>query len=466
VSDRDAPETVQKHVIEIALAAWRRRTTYPGFITLWLLVSGAVAYFGRPYLPLDRPPTTPVVAAAIVWAAVNVAAFFGWAWWREPKRFTSDEIGILFAPYVGVDCEQTVRETLVEFRRDLDRRGFTQVLTSEIGPGVVTLRNAQDAHQLLVSTGARLVIYGSVEQGQQNNRRRLGFTRISFSFRHTPLDPQQYRAVAQDSAPWLIGRQFSYFADNSFVEKQILVRNVSEVARYFVALALAISGRLDDALPILRDLRTDIAPNRPGGDELRSTVKKLLEMTLVAKHVDVYHRQVVEAITTEEADEAIGECEKLVREAQRLSPQPDLYGLNLAIFAFHKGDTKAAMKLAKQARRAARPRDPAPVLSIAFLALWDGHFTEALKRYQLSVRCDDWDAQNLLGVVRFMATVFEHHPQKVQVKFAQGFVLDNLVEDHEAARSDYETFLALSDGRAEMKPLRDYAAERLAKLAA
>ena len=100
---------------------------------------------------------------------------------------------------------------------------------------------------------------------------------------------------------------------------------------------------------------------------------------------------------------------------------------------------------------------------MAFLALWEGDFNEALKYYARARRGDTSDARMVTGVLAFLEHTAENNPDRPEVHFALGIVNDAFF-DAVTANGEYDEFIRAAGSDRKFAALVNYAQTRLPAL--
>jgi len=398
----------------------------------------------------------------------NAVLFGAWLIWRRLPRFEDEEVGLLFIPHGHDGAEPLVIQLYKKLAQDLRGRGLSRIAAVNLIPFGITVENAKEAHLLLEKTNARLLIYGAITIGNVGGEQIRGFRRISFTVRLPALEAERYPALGVRLGEAVIGRRYAFSDKNSFIEEATVTENLSQVARFLLGVALTVSGHWRDAQPILGTLMRDVSAVRntyPLFNRFRANVRECFEETLLQELNELYENEIVDHITQPEADAAVARSMQLLQQAKSISMVPERYLLSDAIMFFHRGQLAGAAAVLEEARRKRPPDDPAPDLSAAFLALWQGRFHEAVDHYRRAERCGRADPEMVLGVIRFLTALAEAHPDRTELRFAIAFVSDAFM-DRDLAGAEFQRFLSESrdDQRRGVARLRRTAEIRLRRL--
>jgi hypothetical protein len=472
---------VLRETVDELTYIWRRRSTFRGLLLLLLLVNLIVipAAVSSSYFTLDRLGVLQepsrflkfVAFAAAGVAVVNLTALLAWIKWR---RIPSRQIGraaILFAPRPASDSEDLLYSLYDQFKADLAAHGLSGLVSHALVPSDRPVFDHNDAIKLIAETGANVVIFGSLTRGQIAGKTVEGFDSISFTLNHPPLGSGELGSLTETLAGALALRNYAVSNENSFIERNVVVKNLSEVARFFIAVGLTLERKLGTAIPLLEQLLAEgeikvAGPSTtPQLEFFRRAIRRALHAALLAQFNVVYETKLLPHIGLRNGDSAAAECAHIVDRLESISGQIDRYALTRAIFSFHFGRLAEARALALQSKRGIPPNDPSPSISLAFLSLWEGKYGDALKHYLRAKRGDIWDFNMITNVLGFLEGVIENNPEKQQLRFGLAFLNDAFF-DPAVAEKEYAEFLRLTEGKTELKILRNQASSRLRAIGA
>lgn len=405
---------------------------------------------------------------ALSLALLNVMALLLWYLWRRVPAASAKKIVIFFAPSAEPGAEDLVATLYDRFKAELAAREIQGLVAHEMLPHSRRISDHKEAHDLLVQTGARLVVYGRLDRGKTKARAREGFRTISFCVRHS-ASGENSGQVIRSMAGAMAFRAFTYGEEDSFVERSVVTRNLAEVAVFFVAKSLLLEGDLARSLPILENLygelaaRTRVRGTDPQLQLFAQVVREDLVHGLRFKVTRTYDESLIDSITDRSVDKIAQQCADHLDRAFALDPNP-LHDLDRAIFSFHFGRFREAQRFVENARRGASDQDPAPDLSAAFLALWEGRHEDAIRHYQLASHRTSIEPQMVVNVVRFLCSVLERHPENLAIRFGLAFV-NGRFWDRQSGRDEFETFLRETEGDPTFEYLRDEARRELELLA-
>jgi hypothetical protein len=266
-------------------------------------------------------------------------------------------------------------------------------------------------------------------------------------------------------------RSYIIQESNSFIEKDIVVKNLSDVARFFIAAALTLEGKTKESEPILEELISELEAHRrqnakqPQRELFYSWVVRFLKGALLQKFNAIYETSLVDNITVKSADGAAIDCQRIIGRLMALPGGSKEFALINAILKFHFGDVSGAKREVNNAKQQHTKTDPSPHLSSGFLNLWEGSYQAALKEYMRAKRYVATNPLNITTVIRFFHGVMDARPDKTQLRFGLAFVNDWFF-DRDAGVTEYRKFLEETESVSEtgLQLIRQYARTRLQEL--
>jgi tetratricopeptide (TPR) repeat protein len=457
---------------------WHERATLSGLIVFFLSLNfflGPIAcwlYCTLKDFEKFKTSDTPIflfVTLILAFVFANTLLLAVWFYWRSLPRFQSHENAILFAPHFDSECGGLVQSIFQRFVYELRQRVPNGFISPYFLPPNQKVQNSEEAHRLLNETGARLIVYGRFDQGQQDGQEIRGFKRVSFTLKHRDLMEWEQKAVTEDLGRALAYRAFTIQTQNSFIENDVVINNLAEVALFFVALALTLEAKLDIAITILEELYSNIeinintGKNPPHLRQFFLSIKRCYSIALDAKFMNFYNTHLLENITDRNQDDKFIQANLLLRKLLDIDSKKSLYYLRQAILDLHFGNVDQAFKSIGEAKKLANENEPSPHFSLAFLCIWKGQYKRAISEYGKVVKTDKHSLAVYSGVLDFIQCFHNKYPDRPEFLFALGFMNQNFFDIEQSAR-DYGDFLNQAEEAIKFLPLVNYAKEQLTLL--
>lgn len=403
-----------------------------------------------------------------VWGILHVIVVLIWLFWRKVFAFPVGKIGILFAPHADSECNDLIIKLFERFTLDLSKKGMDDIITYRLLPQTQIVKNNDEARELLHKTNARLIIHGFVQKGKIKNEEFEGFKSITFLLKHRNLEQNEIKPVTSVLANALAYRAFIASESNSFIEKQVVIENLSEVASFFISMGLTLEGKLAESHKILLSLKKTIdvklqnPKHSPQLKLFKNSIIRNLTVTLNASYFSIYRNHLIDNITSRSHDKYAKECMSYLSELVLINRQSSDYLLKKAIIHFHFGEITEAFACVKKAKKLAPRSGPGVHFSLAFLHMWTGDYIASLKEYKRASRYA-LESIFIMDVLLFLQSISNNNLSRFEIIYALGFVNEKYF-DKTKAISDYTKFIRLSDGIEKLIILRDFAINRLKTL--
>ncbi len=454
---------------------WKVRSTLKGLIGLFAVVNlflftvMPLVYFILDKIEFIKTPDefkNFVLLSLLGWGVLNLLSILLWVSWRRVYNFPIGKIGIIFAPHSDPECNDIIYKLYDQFKLDLSKKGLSDILTYKLMPKSNIIKNHEEATILLHKTEARLIIHGYIQKGKIKSEEIEGFKTISFTLRHRNLAKIEIKPVLSALANAIAYRAFVSREKNSFIEKQLVIDNLSEVALFFISMGLTLEGKLEESLKILSNLKKIIDEklrNPKHSTQLnyfRSSVIKNLTVTLNALLINVYRSKLIDNITERTHDIYAKECMKYLNHLVEINKRTSDFYLQKAIIHFHFGEIRESFQCVKKAKKLAPLNSPGVHFSLAFLNLWDKQYLTSLKEYRRAERCAIEGIDFIMDILLFLQSVLNNNSNRIEIIYALAFINEKYF-DKSKAIDDYKKFIEVSEGNNKLNPLRAYAISRL-----
>ena len=370
----------------------------------------------------------------------GVGAALVWAFWHFSRRLPRGTKGkISFV--VCISCER------VEEARQL-RADFTETLHSLVEGGeagrqlelVVVpnhiaqrVRDLDDALRIRKRSRAGFMLYGRARR-REVGEKDLWLLDLNGIVAHAQIPEATGKKFAQEFRE-LLPTQMKIEGQADVLAFEFASQLVHVVARYVMAIAAGISGSLDYAECLLREVESRL-PNDPVLP-MHVKIKKRLPRHFAAIEIARAAVSHVQWLKTHEDSDIARMCESLsqVPQAER-SSAGFVLSQAICLFVRHRDATGALAVL----RGNPHGEIPAWHFSVAFLCAYTGQLRRAIRHYR-SLKLDDIDPATMEQVEEFFYWLEEEEPDNCYVNYCLGYVNWWIRNDLLSAREEFEKFL-------------------------
>lgn len=382
---------------------------------------------------------------------------------RQPVRFATDKIGIIFSSSNPTELQEGVSRLKGCITEELKRHDLFNLFEIKTLPANHKISHVQDAFTAIGEADGKLLIWGQFQSGLMEGRRYSGFANLNFTYRHPSNVTPSFKKEIESS---LLNRQWAYSEKNEFVENRVVAHHIAQVALYIIGLTLLPAGDPRRAETILSPLDESLDHLRRAGSSSplahfcaqvrRARVDSI--SLLVGKDVgDLLWRRGLFKAEKEE----LGHWSTLIEKAIELDSQDSRLYCQKAFLMFLKGSYEESLKAAKKAKKLAPRADPIPDFALAFLKLYVGEVSASLKHYRAAfARKGSSDLVHLFEIQEYIRQVLENQPHKVQLRYAIAMIHDERL-DAATAKEEYVLFLKESSSLPNLILLRELATNRL-----
>lgn len=453
---------------------WRDRANHSSLLIFFIILNStftpAVLWLNNTlsslkYLNTPEQSIFIDITTTLVIIITNVILIIFWIYWRSLPKFQPNEIGILFAPHYDSECADLVQLIFKRFIYELEDRLPENNIRPVFLPQNHKVKNDKEAIYLLEKTEARLVVFGIFERGNIKGEKISGFKKVSFIVKHRELIEGEEKPVMEDIATALAFRDFIIRESDNFIEKDIVVNNLTEVALFFVALGLTLDSCIDTSIEILEELLLSVEKKykKPCSNQQKyfiKSIKRCYSVALNSKYLEFSRSTIMENVTDHNYDNEFRKGEKLLKKLFDINPQKSEYPLRQAIYDFHFGNIDQAFKNISKAKIMVNGKDASPYFSFAFLCLWKEQYKRAISEYKKAFNAERQSIYVYIDVLYFIQCFQKKHPSRPEFIFALGFMNYNFFDEKQGIQ-DYKNFIYQAETIPKLSPLVDYAKEQL-----
>ncbi|NUM79227.1 hypothetical protein HUU42_00375 [bacterium] len=448
---------------------WPQRSTLKGLIWFWISLILFLSVLFTPIffilkeseLVSSKDFRSYVLIYIFCTAICHLLLFCFWLYWRLLPSSHSMKTTIYFSPHSDEECTDLIHKLYENFCNDLKKRGLSNRIVPYILPQNQTILNPRDAVEKLATTGARLAIHGEIEKGMINGEEASGFKKISFTVKHRAINEDEAKILDNDFRSAFEDRRFFISEKNSFIEKSVVIDNLSEVSCFFIAIAMYLDNDLNGSEELFEHLFHTIKVKTKTDSRLssfQSSINRFLSLVYSERLYFLYSKSLMNNITNPRLNDEARKCLMLLKKMEQLDTLPLIYYLQYSIINFHFGNIIEAERIINDAKKTFK-NDMIPFFSSAFLNLWKGDYAAAVKDY---IKLCRWEYENnvIYSVISFLLGIVELHPEKHQIKFAVAFLNDRFLDKNQAI-IDYQAFIDATENAKDYQILRNYAISQL-----
>ncbi len=291
--------------------------------------------------------------------------------------------------------------------------------------------------KLCKRTKCCFVLYGRTKLRQINGREQH-VLELAGGVRHAPVQAEISRRIACEMRDAL-GSDVIIAQENDLFSFRITASRIEIATKYIVSIAALVSGDLDYAEALLRELEERLIENDPVLNPELAKIKNRIPTRLAELGI-IKCRKIGDQIIFGENREALITLDK---ELARFRPYIGSWYsgyLLAAICCFElRRDVQAAVKLLSQCRIFP---DTTWCYSIAFLKAYEGDLHEGWRFYQKAFRKPPSDPTIPNQCDSFIQGVLSSEPDKVQLWYCLGLINLKAKDDLAGARRDFSAFLS------------------------
>lgn len=464
-------------LVDVISSLWIKRHTFKSLVG-FIIVLNSIFFVLVPTIYKIFSASEKLVSAeqkiqffttsAIIIGISNILLIGVWLFWRSNPFIAGNKIGIIFAPHYNAECNTLIHNLFEEFKVELGNSKYNNYFKIKFLPEFKKIQNDDDALNLVLKSKARILIYGYYQTGKIKNEDSQGFTSISFTLRHRKLANEEKKTYLDDVASALAYRSFVVKEKNSFIEKSVVINNLSEVVRFFISLGLTLDGKSDFAIPLLEELREKNEHKikiSHSIDQLRifnRAVISCLEINFRAKLITLYRNELIDNITLRELDETALKIQNILNNLFQLNKRFSEYYLMQAIIHFHFGKLQDSKDAVIRAKKLSPINSSKPHFSFAFLYMWNEDYVNAIRSYRKAEKCSDAQIISIMDILLFLQGVLKLHPDKIQLFFSLGYLNEKYFDKSQSV-NDYKVFLMKSENDPKLNYLRELVKISLSK---
>ncbi len=457
-----------------ALNFLKRRVYFPDGLVVMLLLAGAIwerlhrslqasildILQKRAHLVSTEISTLIHVGGFLLVAILVIGVWFSV---RSVRKFSANQIGILFAPSYSTELSESVERIFVNLSMALKASDLFGKFHLYRVPPQIIVDSPQKAADMIRKARGIAMVWGAIESGDTGQGRTTGFSRISFTFVHRPVPIRLSRI---QSLATMLGNSKWQLNDRTItLDTSVLARNMSLIVRYVISFSLFTNQKFIEAAQVLGPLLADLSAIRPGTSneerrvivQIKSDFALCLTFSTSAEYMEYLERRELFAIPRDTRAKWLQNVDNAIS----LDPQNSSHFLSKAIYSFLLGETEIAFKAAYKAKNLSPHAFAVPNYSLAFLYIFAGDFQKALAEYKRAFkRKTSYDERLIRQLILFIDQCADQFPDRPQLRFSLGYIKFSRGDSQQGKR-ELEQFLKDNQNREELSVLADATREIL-----
>ena len=366
---------------------------------------------------------------------------------RSIPKITKGKIGVLFGPAHTDEIRKEMEDLSTKLKKEIESKDFAKIISVKTLPPNIEVGDHLRNLQILGRARATVLICGNFENFTAKGKDVTGFSSFTISTNRLPVNPQDTPIVLGDA---VAGRQLGWTSENT-IHKNIVAKNLSEIARYIVGLSLIADFKYDKAQlilgPLLLEIKQKYNQKRLPVEirRFKDTIRLAYVMSLVKKVSQEYNTELVKEKIFQIDIPILQRWDHSLNEALNIDSGNFDALLLFAIIRFLLKDVAGA----KDSIRKSRQFTPAQNQSIcdlseAFLFCFEGDLREARKIYR-KIAKNPPSHQTINGVFSFLCQAIEAFSDKPQIRFVYALLNDEY-GDKFIASEEFAKFILETEG--------------------
>jgi tetratricopeptide (TPR) repeat protein len=355
-------------------------------------------------------------------AAALLLPFIFWRRTRSVPKFAEDELGILFAPDFDEEIENEVNRLFIHLRQEVKSYEIGIRFDIKRLPPNLSINSASEATRILRQASGVVAVWGTMEHQSSEQGRITGFSQISITFVHRPI--QLHESRIKSILMSLVGRKFHVNDRTLIADRKIMARDIGLIVRNLMGIALLIDLKFQDAVKILGPLHASLQtlfPKKRSIQEKRFflQVQSDLAYGLTMATSFHYNKFLSEDKIYEIPLPLLNAWLNNVDQAILLDPQNSFHYINKAIYLFLIGDIDGSIIAEKKAEKYAPRASSVQNLSLAFLYNFQGNFSLSRNQYRIGLaKKTSYDELMIAQCINFIRQSITNFPEKKQFLLA------------------------------------------------
>jgi len=380
-----------------------------------------------------------------------------WLCLRKKPEFKDEEIGIL----IGLtQLDRKVDKELIKLKNNLEIIITAEKLKTLIKVKFLPNRftseplNKKEAHKLQDKTGAELIIWGNVDQGNINSEPHIIFSPISFSYK-MPLPKKETGMLNENFTNLLKQKNWRIRERWNALDRKYIAKNIEEISLYIIGLILGFSLK-DDKEKAIEILKKALAKFKNKQFQSRDD-EIAIDNILVA--ADFNFRIQIAALELWPSNSFIKQhikrAKRIIKEMKKIKELAPYSYVFETVVAFADNNFPRAKRKAQQAYSFS-PNDPTTSFGMAFISYYEGNLQDGYKYLfqALQQKIDRIVGSQRLSIIRWYGEIIEKEPQKTYLNFPLGIINFDLIKEKIVAKECLKEFVQEYKNKKDNKIIR------------
>lgn len=433
--------------------ACREFCTIKGLIVSLIIpciLFSAIASFFRNFEDLKGSRLSFLLTAHFyltLWFVISLLIIIIWFVKRNIPKIKKGKIGVLFGPSHANEIRTELEDISKKLRKEIEGKDFTKIISIKTLPPNIEVGEHSKNLDVLTKANAAVLICGNFETFTAEGKHITGFSSFTISARTLPTSPQYAPILLGDA---IVGRQLGWTSENT-IHKNVVVNNLSEIARYIVGLSLIANTKYDNAQTILGPLLVEV--NHKYNQKrlpieiirFKNTIQNAYVISLINQVSREYRKTLVDETIFRVNIGILQGWKHTLDEAFRIDNKKFDALLLMAIVGFLLKDVEDAKNSIRKARQLVPFQNQNLCdLSEAFLICYEGNLREARKIYRKLTK-NPPSSQTMTDIFCFLHQAIETFVDKPQIRFVYALLNDEY-GDKSIASDEFKIFISETDG--------------------
>jgi len=348
--------------------------------------------------------------------------FLFWLHMRSVPKFKKGELGVLFAPKFPEDINLDVNSLMVSLNMELKSHQLNNQFSVKRLPPNLSITSAEEAENVIRRAGATTAVWGLMDSENRGGTKCTGFSRISFTFIHSPthFDPNRHALIALS----LHGKKYKYEERTQIADRSIVARDIGIVVRNLIGVSLFIDQKWSEVIKVFTPLFHDLAIIRvkdksPPLQAFASQVGYDLAWAISMNSSSEYRGELFEQKLYSIPESELRKRLDQIKQAIKLDPQNSAHHFYEAIYYFLLGQCSDAIRSSMRGLKESPRALAVGNFSLAFLYNFNGNYEKSKKQYRIGMaKKSSYDEDLIEQCMVFISQSIKHFPEKKQLRLA------------------------------------------------